>query len=52
MNVAVSRAKDSFLVFGSRGCLEESRNSVSGLLKALTSAQCPDVVDSIGEKAD
>ncbi len=52
MNVAVSRAKDSFLVFGSRGCLEESRNSVSGLLKALTNAQCPEIVGSISRKTD
>lgn len=33
MNVAVSRAKDSFLVFGDRGCLIGSGKSASGLLK-------------------
>ena len=33
MNVAVSRAKDSFLVFGDRGCLVDGENSASGLLK-------------------
>lgn len=37
MNVAVSRAKDSFLVFGDRGCLTGSRTSASGLLKRVTS---------------
>lgn len=33
MNVAVSRAKDSFLVFGDIECLDESNNSASGLLR-------------------
>jgi len=33
MNVAVSRAKDSFLIFGSRDCLCGSEKSASGLLK-------------------
>lgn len=36
MNVAVSRAKDSFLVFGDRGCLEENGTSASGMLKKAT----------------
>ena len=36
MNVAVSRAKDSFLVFGDRGCLVEDKNTAAGLLKFLT----------------
>lgn len=36
MNVAVSRAKDSFLVFGDRGCLGGNRTSASGMLKKAT----------------
>lgn len=36
MNVAVSRAKDSFLVFGDRNCLAGGRTSASGLLKKAT----------------
>lgn len=36
MNVAVSRAKDSFLVFGDRGCLKGNGKSASGLLKRAT----------------
>ena len=38
MNVAVSRAKDSFLVFGARDCLNEKVKS-SGLLKSM----CKDI---------
>ena len=33
MNVAVSRAEDSFLVFGDTNCLKDEVNSPSGLLK-------------------
>lgn len=33
MNVAVSRAKDSFLVFGDNGCLSKNNTSASGMLK-------------------
>ncbi|MDR0853783.1 MAG: hypothetical protein LBN34_05385 [Clostridiales Family XIII bacterium] len=36
MNVAVSRAKDSFLVFGCMQCLSDSLSAPSGLLKAKT----------------
>lgn len=36
MNVAVSRAKDSFLVFGDRGCLGGNGTSASGMLKKAT----------------
>lgn len=34
-NVAVSRAKDAFLVFGDRGCLVGGKNSAVGLLKEV-----------------
>ena len=33
MNVAVSRAEDSFLVFGNINCLKDEEKSSSGLLK-------------------
>lgn len=33
MNVAISRAKDAFWVFGSYECLDKSKDSVSGLLR-------------------
>ncbi|MBP2657698.1 MAG: hypothetical protein H6Q69_730 [Firmicutes bacterium] len=33
MNVAVSRAKDNFFVFGDINCLKDAPNSASGLLK-------------------
>ena len=33
MNVAVSRAEDSFLVFGNVNCLKDEEKSPSGLLK-------------------
>lgn len=36
MNVAVSRAKDSFLVFGDRGCLNGGEKTAAGLLKNMT----------------
>ena len=36
MNVAVSRAKDAFLVFGDRNCLDNDSKSASGLLKTFT----------------
>lgn len=35
MNVAVSRAKDAFVVFGDIGCLIGSSNSAAGLLKEI-----------------
>jgi flagellar biosynthesis chaperone FliJ len=34
LNVAVSRAKDSFLVFGDINCLDKSKQSASGLLRS------------------
>lgn len=36
MNVAVSRAKDSFLVFGDSGCLNGGEKTAAGLLKNMT----------------
>lgn len=36
MNVAVSRAKDSFLVFGDSGCLTGNGKTAAGLLKDMT----------------
>ncbi|MDW2800902.1 C-terminal helicase domain-containing protein [Clostridium boliviensis] len=36
MNVAVSRAKDSFLVFGDSECLTGSEKTAAGLLKDMT----------------
>lgn len=36
MNVAVSRAKDSFLVFGESGCLNGGEKTAAGLLKIMT----------------
>lgn len=38
MNVAVSRAKDHFFVFGDTGCLKSNLNSASGLLKSVMQA--------------
>ena len=35
MNVAVSRAEDSFLVFGNIECLKDETTSPSGLLKSF-----------------
>ncbi|MEC0342075.1 MULTISPECIES: DEAD/DEAH box helicase [Bacillus] len=35
LNVAVSRAKDSFLVMGDMNCLSDSANKPSGLLKKM-----------------
>jgi hypothetical protein len=35
MNVAMSRAKDRFLVFGDMGCLNTSKKTPSGLLRAF-----------------
>lgn len=35
MNVAVSRAKDHFFVFGDTRCLKNNQNSASGLLKSV-----------------
>lgn len=35
MNVAVSRAKDAFLVFGDRGCLVGGENTATGLLNKM-----------------
>lgn len=37
MNVAVSRAKDNFLVFGDINCLKDTQSSASGLLKKCIS---------------
>ena len=39
MNVAVSRAKDHFFVFGDIRCLKDTPNSASGLLKKYIRAQ-------------
>ncbi len=36
MNVAVSRAKDSFLVFGDSACLNGTEKTAAGLLKIMT----------------
>lgn len=35
MNVAVSRAKDSFLVFGDKECLTGGEKTAAGLLKKM-----------------
>ncbi|MNC83876.1 hypothetical protein D3C75_1380980 [compost metagenome] len=35
MNVAVSRAKDHFFVFGDTRCLKDNQTSASGLLKSV-----------------
>lgn len=35
MNVAVSRAKDAFIVFGDIGCLKGSSDSAAGMLKEI-----------------
>ncbi|ABR46459.1 putative DNA helicase [Alkaliphilus metalliredigens QYMF] len=44
MNVAVSRAKDNFFVFGDINCLKDTQNSASGLLKkAIGSNAVPTV---------
>ena len=40
MNVAVSRAEDSFLVFGDINCLKDERTSPSGLLKEYIVGNC------------
>ena len=40
MNVAVSRAKDSFLLFGDINCLTEKNNSPSGLLNKYIKDYC------------
>ena len=37
MNVAVSRAKDNFFVFGDINCLKDTPNSASGMLKKCVS---------------
>jgi len=39
MNVAVSRTKDSFLVFGDSGCLIGNEKTEAGLLKDMTIAK-------------
>lgn len=46
MNVAVSRAKDSFLVFGDRGCLTGGAKSAATLLKKFTNAEASGILDS------
>jgi superfamily I DNA and/or RNA helicase len=33
MNVAISRAKDNFFIFGDINCLKDNQSSASGLLK-------------------
>jgi superfamily I DNA and/or RNA helicase len=38
MNVAVSRAKDNFFMFGDINCLKETQSSASGLLKRCLNA--------------
>ena len=38
MNVAVSRAKDHFFLFGDLNCLKDVQNSASGLLKKCVGA--------------
>ncbi|GAB6151986.1 hypothetical protein JCM17380_07360 [Desulfosporosinus burensis] len=38
MNVAVSRAKDNFFVFGDINCLKDTQSSASGLLKKCISS--------------
>lgn len=40
MNVAVSRAKDSFLLFGDINCLDEKYNSPSGLICKFIKNHC------------
>lgn len=40
MNVAVSRAEDSFLVFGDINCLKDEIESPSGLLKKYIKQNC------------
>lgn len=45
MNVAVSRAKDSFLVFGSQGCLDLKGSSSSALLRKYTVESVPEYVN-------
>lgn len=43
MNVAVSRAKDNFFVFGDINCLKDTETSASGLLKSfIKNNQLPD----------
>lgn len=37
MNVAVSRAKDNFFVFGDINCFKDTKNCASGLLKNFIS---------------
>ena len=39
MNVAVSRAKDSFLVFGDRDCLKGGKGSAAVMLKHAVNCQ-------------
>lgn len=39
MNVAVSRAKDSFLLFGDTGCLDGNKKTAAGLLKYMTNTR-------------
>lgn len=36
MNVAVSRSKDAFWIFGSRGCLDRNVTTTSGILRKYT----------------
>lgn len=44
MNVAVSRAKDSFLMFGSSNCLNGSKSSSSGLLKSCFTGKVSEIL--------
>lgn len=46
MNVAVSRAKDHFFVFGDTRCLKNNQSSASGLLKSVAQGS----VSSLGVK--
>ncbi|WP_438496807.1 DEAD/DEAH box helicase [Paenibacillus sp. IHBB 3054] len=47
MNVAVSRAKDHFFVFGDTRCLKNNQSSASGLLKSVVQGS----VNSLGIKS-
>lgn len=47
MNVAVSRAKDSFLIFGSIDCLGGSQNSASGMLKNYCNVQVDNDINQV-----
>jgi hypothetical protein len=44
INVAVSRARDSFLVFGARDCLGKTDSTPSGLLRSHTNTIVPEII--------